>query len=263
MKKNQRALLFLGLGVLLAGGAAWFNLSHLRGTPDANAATLQSVAVIVARTDLPVSEPIRALQLRTVQWPEAIVPPGALASVGDAAGRVPRRSFHKGEPVLETGLFQLGAGAGLSPLIGENMRAVSVEVDEVVGIAGFVKPGTRVDVVATIKGRGRSFDAYSKVILQDVRVLAVDQTLEEHGSGPTETVNVVTLEVSPADAEKVAFAAHQGKLQLALRNPTDKEIVATRSASASALKGRSKKAGRPSRQRVEVIKGMKRGASYF
>ena len=263
MKKNQRALVFLVLGMVLAGAAAWFNLSHVRAAPDANAATLQSVAVVVARTNLPVSEPIRALQIRLVQWPKAVVPPGAFTSIDDAVGRVPRRSFHEGEPVLATGLFESGTSAGLSPLIGEKMRAVSVEVDEVIGIAGFVKPGTRVDVVATIKGRGRAIDPYSKVILQDIRVLAVDQTLEEHESGPSETVNVVTLEVTPEDAEKVAFAANQGKLQLALRNPSDKQIVATRTASATALRGRAKKTARPSGQRIEIIKGLKRRSSYF
>ena len=263
MKKNRRALLFLGLGIVLAGAAAWFNLSQLRGAPDANAATLESVAVVVARTSLPVSEPIRALQIRLVEWPKAVVPPGTFTSLDDAVGRVPRRSFHEGEPVLARGLFESGAGAGLSPLIGEEMRAVSVEVDEVIGIAGFVKPGTRVDVVATIKARGRAIDPNSKVILQDIRVLAIDQTLEEHESGPSETVNVVTLEVTPEDAEKVAFAAHQGRLQLALRNPTDKNVVATRSASAAALRGRVKKSGRPSGRRVEIIKGSKRESSYF
>ena len=263
MRTNRRALGFLIAGVVLAGTAAWFNLSHWRAAPNANAATLQSRDVVVARTNLPVSEPIRALQLEIVRWPESVVPPGSLASIEEATDRVPRRSFHAGEPVLTTGLFESGASAGLSPLISENMRAVSVEVDQVIGIAGFVQPGTRVDVVATIKGRGRAVDPYSKVILQDVRVLAVDQTLEEHGSGPSETVNVVTLEVSPEDAEKGAFAAHQGRLQLALRNPTDKAVVSTRSASASRLKGKVKKTGQRSGQRVEVIKGLEKRSRYF
>ena len=263
MKKNHRALLFLLMGVVLSGAAAWFNLSHLRTLPEQNQQVPQLANVVVAASDVPASETIRAPQVRIVQWPEAIVPPGTFGASDEVSGRVARRRFHEGEPIFETGLFAAGTSAGLAPRIGPKMRAVSVEVDEVIGIAGFVKPGTRVDVVATIKGRGSSLDPYSKVILQDIRVLAVDQTLEEQDGEAAETVNVVTLEVSPADAEKIAFAAHQGALQLALRHPADKEVVVTQSADATALKGRKKAALQPRRRRIEVIEGVEREIKYF
>jgi pilus assembly protein CpaB len=149
-------------------------------------------------------------------------------------------------------------------VISDKYRAVSVKVDNVIGVAGFVAPGSRVDVMATIRrvDRDRAIP-YSKVILQDVRVLAVDQKLEEVKSGEPELVNVVTLEVNPVQAEHLIYAAHEGRLQLALRSPGDDVKVATRSIGvADVLDGNTagkkvakKRAVASSGSRVKIIRG--------
>jgi pilus assembly protein CpaB len=132
--------------------------------------------------------------------------------------------------VLESALLPAGSEGGLGAIIAPSYRAVSVKVDNVIGVAGFVKPGARVDVLATLR-RVDTEKAlpYSKVILQDVKVLAVDQQLEQANQADATIVSVATLEVDPAGAERLIYAAHEGRLQLALRTPGDSETVATRS----------------------------------
>ncbi|MFP8875364.1 MAG: Flp pilus assembly protein CpaB, partial [Myxococcota bacterium] len=143
---------------------------------------------------------------------------------------------------------------GLSPLIQRGLRAMSVKVDQVIGIAGFVAVGTRVDVLATIK-RGVGSEAFSQVVLQDVRVLAVDQTLDPHESDPSDRVSVVTLEVTPNQAQKLAFVSIQGSIQLALRNPRDSDFVETTSVNTRYLKG-AKPAKLNDSKTIEVMRGV-------
>jgi pilus assembly protein CpaB len=143
-----------------------------------------------------------------------------------------------GEPVLAMALFETGTSGGLRAVIDPGRRAVSVKVDNVIGVAGFVTPGARVDVMATMRrvDRERAIP-YAKVILQNVRVLAVDQKLEEAKAGDPELVSVVTLEVTPLQAEHLIYAAHEGRLQLAMRSPGDQEEIKTRSVSVAEVLG--------------------------
>ena len=147
-------------------------------------------------------------------------------------------------------------------MIGEDYRAVSVKVDAVVGVAGFVKPGARVDVLATLRRAGQP--NFSNVILQDVRILAVDQTMEQLDDGKPELVNVVTLEVDTEQAQRLVHAAHEGRLQLALRNPGDERLVETRAVGPQDLFGPAPRQPQtrksPSRPEVEVIRGSAVGA---
>jgi pilus assembly protein CpaB len=226
----------------------------------AEAAPSRTTPVVVARTDVPVASSAARAALTTVDWPADHVPSGSLTSVDQAVGRIVRRPVAKGEPVLEAALFGAGSAGGLRAVIAPEYRAVSVKVDNVIGVAGFVTPGARVDVLATIRrvDLDRALP-FAKVILQDVRVLAVDQKLEEVRANP-ELVNVVTLEVDPIQAEHLIYAAHEGRLQLALRSPGDDKEVATRSIGvADVLGGQqpAKAASAPSRARtsVQVIKG--------
>ena len=268
--QNQRGLIFIAIALLLGIGAAWMAQRYLsdRGVVD-NAAPPQTASVVVARVDLTTASTLVARNLKTVAWPKAHLPPGALLSVDVADGRVLRRPLATGEPVLESALFPLGTKGGLGAVISPDHRAVSVKVDSVIGVAGFVTPGARVDVLATIRSQKQG--TFSKVILQDVKVLAIDQKLEESKEGPAKQVNVVTLEVDTVQAEHLIYAAHEGRLQLALRTPGDDAVIKTKRVSASDLlqtNGKPKakkgpKVARPPDTVVEVIKGSKMSRKTF
>jgi pilus assembly protein CpaB len=228
--QNRRGLIFLGLAVVLGLTAAWITSEFSPRSAEANIASVRTTPVLVARSDVAVASGLTNAQVKLVDWPSDHVPVGALSSVESIKDRVVRRPLAQGEPVLESALYPVGAAGGLGAVIADKHRAVSVKVDNVIGVAGFVVPGSRVDVMATIRRVDlKRALPFSKVILQDVRVLAVDQKLEEVKSGEPELVNVVTLEVNPVQAEHLIYAAHEGRLQLALRSPGDHAEVATRS----------------------------------
>jgi pilus assembly protein CpaB len=201
-----------------------------RSAESPEAPRLESSDVVIARSDIAIGTALAPHQLETARWARSLVPEGTQATPERLAGRVLRRAVAKGEPILEALLLPEGAKAGLAPVIPEKRRAVSVKVDPVIGVAGFVHPGTRVDVLATLRRVDqRSKLPYSKLILQDVPVLAIDQKLEEGREGEPQLVSVVTLEVSPAEAEQLIYSSHEGRLQLALRSPGDREVVVTHS----------------------------------
>jgi pilus assembly protein CpaB len=246
--QNRRGILFLGLAVILAIGAAYLAQRWMSGQQPEEA-RIATVPVVVARADMAVATSLSDLQLDVVDWPRDLAPKGAIGSKKDAAGRVLRRPVASGEPLLEMALFDEGVAGGLGAVITPEHRAVSVKVDSVVGVAGFVKPGSRVDVLATLRrvDHERAIP-YAKVILQDVRVLAIDQRLEEARDGQAQQINVVTLEVDPVQAEHLIYAAHEGRLQLALRTPGDDQIVETRSVGVADLLER--RAEKPAVQQV-------------
>jgi pilus assembly protein CpaB len=228
--QNRRGLIFLGLAVAMGLTAAWITTEFAPNSAEANIAVAKTTPVVVVRSDVPVASSLTEAQLKLVDWPSEHVPMGTLHSIADAKSRIARRPLAQGEPVLEASLYPIGAAGGLGAVIADKHRAVSVKVDNVIGVAGFVVPGSRVDVMATLRRVDRQKAIpFSKVILQDVRVLAVDQKLEEVKSGEPELVNVVTLEVSPVQAEHLIYAAHEGRLQLALRSPGDDAEVVSRS----------------------------------
>ncbi|HUU84221.1 MAG TPA: Flp pilus assembly protein CpaB [Phycisphaerae bacterium] len=266
--QNRRAFLFFGLAVLL-GIAAAFAAQRLieSQTPVRVDETLAVRDVVVARVDVPVGTALATNQLTTVEWPEKYAPQDGFASPSDLNGRVLRRAVSAGEPVLDPMLLPAGALAGLAPVIAAEKRAISVKVDQVIGVAGFVRPGARVDVLATLERTDFDDNPYSKVFLQDIPVLAIDQQMEKADNGKPELVNVVTLEVNPEQAEKLIFSAHEGRLQLALRNPGDSVVVETQSAGVADVFGRRKKARRPGASRavttVEVLRGADRSVNSF
>lgn len=258
---NQRARLLAILALALGGSGAYLNHQWLQNrSPETVTAFVEkepeTTPVVVAKTNLRVGEPVRDAELATVNWPIGHLPEGTFGSLREVAGRIPKRSVAEGEPVFAGALLPMGSEAGLTPLIADGKRAVAVRVDEVIGIAGFIKPGALVDVLATIRDRGKNAGSFSKVILQGVRVLAIDQTMDRPKDNAPALVSVVTLEVSPAEAQKLTYAAHEGKLQLALRNPADGDVVSTKSVNAGSLRETKKKYIPRKRDRVEVIKGL-------
>jgi pilus assembly protein CpaB len=260
--QNQRAILFLALAILLGLGAVYAARQWLRShTPAPSAGSPETATVVVARVGVPIGTALDARQLDTVAWPRSYVPEGSFTKTAQVEKRVVRRPLAAGEPVLAAYLLPEGAQAGLGSVIEEKKRAVSVKVDPVIGVAGFVVPGSRVDVLVTLRRIDQpKAMPYSKVVLQDVPVLAIDQRLEEAANGEPELVSVVTVEVTPTDAEKLIFAAHEGRLQLGLRNPADHEQVETRSVTVAHLLGSPKPApsngtARRSGVGVQVIRG--------
>jgi pilus assembly protein CpaB len=176
--------------------------------------------IVVAAMPLPLGTRLDASKLKEIPWPGNEPMQGMFTKVGDCANRALITPLAENEPILESKLASLQSGAGLPATIPEGMRGVSVAVNEVVGVAGFVGPGTMVDVLATGKVAGAQ-DKVTKTILENVRVLAAGQKIEQDKDGKPQTVPVITLLVTPDDAAKLTMAATEGKIQLALRNTID------------------------------------------
>ena len=256
----RRAAVSFALAIAVGLAAVWTarRMIDERSAASSEAPQLESTAVVIARSDIAIGTALAPSQLESARWARPLVPEGAHATPEKLQGRVLRRAIAKGEPILEALLLPEGAEAGLAPVIPDKRRAVSVKVDPVVGVAGFIHPGARVDVLATLRRVDQSNKLpYSKLILQDVPVLAIDQQLEEARDGEPELVNVVTLEVSPAQAEQLIYSSHEGRLQLALRSPGDRELVVTGSVGVADLLPSRAVARAPARRGigVQVLKG--------
>lgn len=185
----------------------------------------QFVNVVVAATELPLGTRIERQQLKLSPWPDTLPLEGRLeeADMESIIGRGTLYPILANEPILKSKLAPEGSGAGLAPTIPEGMRAMSVRVNEVIGVAGFILPGTRVDVILSGSPDGTDLER-SKAFLENVTVLSAGQNLESSPTGEPENVQVVTLLVSPEDAQALALAQGNGNLQLALRNPMDLEV---------------------------------------
>lgn len=209
---------------LLAGYVA---LVYVSEEPAPLEAATPSQTVVVAARDLPVGSIIRREDIEMVGWPGAAVPEGFAVQAGDVVGRGLIVEVRKNEPLLDWKMAQKEAGGGLAITIPEGMRAVSVEVDEVIGVAGFVLPGTRVDVLATVMPGTDRAQTTTRIILQNVRALAADQKYQQEIEGEPQYVTVVTLLVTPEQAEVLTLASTEGRIQLALRNTLDSQEIET------------------------------------
>jgi len=187
----------------------------------AGAGTEQSTQVIVAADDLQVGARVEEHDIKIIDIPASDLPPNAPRKRSDVIGHGVIIPISKGEFILPSKLAGENAGAGLPSLIPPGMRAVSVRVNEVVSVAGFVTPGTRVDVLLTGTPTGGTGDQQTTTVLQNVAVLASGHTLERTASGEAQNTAVITLLVSPDDAQRLTLASTQGHIQLALRNPLD------------------------------------------
>jgi len=246
---------------------------------------MQTTQMVVAAEKLGLGVRIQPHQLRLVSWPQDDPLPGSFTRVEDCTNRALITPVIENEPILENKLAPKEAGAGLPAVIPEGMRAVSVRVDDVVGVAGFVIPGTMVDVLVTgDTGGGGGGDSVTRNILEDVRVLAAGQKIEQDKEGKPQTVSVVTLLVDPEQANKLTMASTEGRIHLALRNTIDTKQVspipiyrtalfggAPRPPATATNKGSSQKhvtkpplvPPPPPPYTVEVIKGEKRETHTF
>ena len=224
-----RKRLFLVLLVAIAAGTA-FALGTYRfveARPE-QPAGIQTTPVVVAAVNLDVGAALRAEDLRTVEWPANAVPAGAFTKREELIGRGVIQPLAPSEPILPSKLASKDAGAGLPPIIPEGMRALSVRVNDVIGVAGYVLPGTKVDVLVTVSPTDQHADITSKVILTNVQVLAAGTRIERDTEKDKPiAVSVVTLLVDPAQSERLTLASTEGKIQLALRNPLDQTMPPT------------------------------------
>lgn len=234
--RKARPWLMLLLALGSGGLAAYLALRYLReqATP-LMAAEPRKVKVVLAARSMPIGAVITEQDVKVVSWPGEAAPSGYITSSADAIGRGIITPVAENEPLLAAKVSTKEAGGGLPIIIKEGMRAMSVRVDEVIGVAGFVLPGTHVDVLLTLdKGEGRS-QAITRSILQNVQVLAAGQQVQRDKEGKPQTVTVITLLVTLDDAELLVLAGKEGRIQLALRNTLDTLAVATAGAKADQL----------------------------
>ena len=218
---RNRIFAVLAIAVLAGGSLAYGTYNFMQAAP-AQAAAMKTQPVVVAAADLQIGTAITREDLQVLAFPEGAAPEGSFSQPEDIVGRGLIVPLVKNEPVLPAKLASKEAGAGLPPVIPEGMRAVSVRVNEVVGVAGYVLPGNRVDVVATASPTDKQSDTTSKIVLTNVQVLTAGTRMEQgqDDNKPTQ-VTVVTLLVNPEESERLALASTEGKIQLALRNPLD------------------------------------------
>jgi pilus assembly protein CpaB len=224
---RNRIFAVLAIAVLAGGGLAYGTYNMIQ--PKAPVVTNQKYQpVVVAVNDLSMGAEIKLEDLKVAKFPEGGAPEGAFVKPEDLVGRGVVVNIVKSEPILPAKLASKEAGAGLPPVIPEGMRAVSVRVNEVIGVAGYVLPGTRVDVLATASPTNDPKDMTSKVVLANVQVLTAGTRMEQdQKDGKPVQVTVVTMSVNPEQAERLALASTEGKIQLALRNPLDQTAPAT------------------------------------
>jgi pilus assembly protein CpaB len=231
--------------------------------------------IVVAAVPLQVGTRVDANNLKTIPWPSSEPVVGTFTRIEDCANRALITPVAANELIVEGKLAPREAGAGLPATIPDGMRAMSVAVNDVVGVAGFVIPGTMVDVLVTGKAATGNADNVTRTILENVRVLAAGQKIEQDREGKPQTVPVVTLLVAPEDAARLAMASTEGKIQLALRNTIDSKKVNPPAVMEAVLFGGSAPppvkhgAGRvappapPSPYVIEVITGSKRENKSF
>jgi pilus assembly protein CpaB len=219
---RYRMLIGLAIALVVAFFASTYVYRQMQRRPVLTK-QVQATQVVIAAENLPLGTRLDAQQLRLVPWPGDNPMPGMFMRVEDCVGRALIQSVVTNEPILEANLAPKEAGAGLSATIPEGMRALSIAVNDVIGVAGFVLPGTTVDVLATASVTGS--ENITRTILENIRVLAAGQKITQDKEGKPQTVSVVTLLVTPEDADKLTMASTQGRIQLALRNTIDTKKV--------------------------------------
>jgi pilus assembly protein CpaB len=237
MNRNTRTIIVLAIAIVMAGLAAFGVYLAVRSMPVREVEIARTQAV-VASHPMAVGTLVTKDDVKLVPWPAASPVPGMIQEVDRVVNRGVIVSVSENEPLTEAKVAPIGSGAGLPPTIPEGMRAISVKVNEIIGVAGFVIPGTHVDVLVTVERPDKT--PQSRIVLSDVTVLTAgtryDQERASKEGKPIPT-SVVTMLLTPKDAETMTLAMEKGQLMLALRNPLDLAPVETEGARMAALLG--------------------------
>jgi pilus assembly protein CpaB len=255
------AIAFATLASYMALG--WLKRQAAVQPPKAKTTMVVAAKVAVAPTSL-----LRAEQLRTEVWHQEKPPPGSFNNLEQVVGRVTATSIQPGDLITENKLAPKGAVAGITALLSPNQRAMTVKVDEASGVAGFLTPGDRVDVVVVVDKGEFHQDPLAKLLFQNLKVLGTGQKLENRPGDKPQIVPTVTLEVTPEQGERLALAAQEGRISLVVRGQGDLQLVETLGADNSRLFGKPRQAipqappaaaaVSPRARTVEMIRGLER-----
>ncbi|MDP1666929.1 MAG: Flp pilus assembly protein CpaB [Methylobacter sp.] len=219
---NRRFIIMLSIALLLSLLAAWVANRWIQGraVPDT------AMSVVVAAVEIPFGVKLEESQIKLIAWPGNSAPPqGAYTSKEQVVNKVAMNKFYPDEIITEKRVSEYLGGSTLSALIAKEYRAISVRVDDVVGVAGFILPGNKIDILSTKKDRTTN-KATTQTLLQNIKVLAVDQEASQEKEKPA-IVRAVTLELKPDQAEIMVQAMQEGTIQLTLRNPLDSVVEDT------------------------------------
>jgi pilus assembly protein CpaB len=261
------------MAAVLATAVTWLAFRRMRSGLSQRAVT----QIVASTTDLPAGVALSAKDVQLIDWPSDVPMTGSSNKVEAVIGHPLLRSLGAKQPILLRDLGVEGSGIGLATKIPPGMRATAVRSNEIVGVAGFLYPGSHVDVLATYNMPGTA-GTLTQTVLQDVEVLTAGQTIEPDPQGKPQQVNVVTLVLSPEDSQKLQLASTQGSIQFVLRNGTDNKSVELRPTRLEQLGGAPAKApdapaGKRTAKRVaapspttyvlEVIQGTKHSVQKF
>ncbi|MBI5560338.1 MAG: Flp pilus assembly protein CpaB [Deltaproteobacteria bacterium] len=277
MAVRPRAVIVVGIvAVIVAGIASTLLYKYLKRQEQKVREAVATKKIVVASRVIPVGTAISASavvgDVKLSDWPERNMPVGVLTSLDSAAGRVALMTLQEGDPVTESKLVPREGAGVLTYRIPDGHRAMTVGVDKVSGVSGFISPGNMVDVVVTTKPEGYREDV-SKIFLQNIPVLATGHVIEKKSSGEPEDVPTVTLDVTPEQAEKLALASTQGRLQMILRRAGDINEVSTSGATVTKVIASSGAAarkpvagagkGKSRGENVEVLRSINKSVETF
>ncbi len=252
--RKGRVFLLLSVALMLSAGAAWVaNKWILQRTVPAAEASV-GTAVVAAALKIPFGQKIELAHIKIVPMPKHLIPDGAFDDVSKVEGRIAKQELLPGEIILEGRVAEHLKGSTLAAVLEPNMRAVTLRVNDVIGVAGFLLPSNRVDILATrVNGKKRPV---TRTLLKNIKVLAVDQTANPGKNEPV-IVRAVTMEMSPRQSETLVNARSEGSIQLTLRNPlADSKVAPTSQATKKKVRNKKKHARHPPRT-VTIIRGTK------
>jgi len=260
------AWLILAIG--FATLATYMAMGYLKRQAGVQPPKEKTTIVVVAKSAIDPASRVSPEQLKADVWHQEKAPEGSFSTLAQLDERVAATLILPGDLILENKLAPKGTLPGISALLSANQRAMTVKVDEASGVAGFLTPGSRVDVVVVVDKGEYNKDPLAKVLFQNLKVLGIGQKLENRPGDKPQIVPTVTLEVAPAQGERLALAAQEGRISLVLRGQGDQQLIETLGADASKLFGRPRTpippalpvavTVSPAARTVEMIRGLER-----